>query len=74
MDLQKYFPLCLHGNIIITSRNFESHVHGQGPNSHASVDSMLAADAGNLLLKSAHLDDNSSDVIKDTSKTLVKVN
>lgn len=73
LDLQRYFPLSSHGNIIITSRNFESHIHGQGPKSHAAVENMSATDAENLLLKSAHLDDNPSTIITDTSKILVKV-
>jgi hypothetical protein len=53
LDLQEYFPPSSHGNIIITTRNFDSHIHGQGPNSHAALENMLAADAENLLLKSA---------------------
>ena len=72
LDLQRYFPPSSHGNIIITSRNLESHIHGQGPKSHAAVENMSAADAENLLLRSAHLDDDPSTIMTDTSKILVK--
>ncbi|KAJ7020924.1 P-loop containing nucleoside triphosphate hydrolase protein [Mycena alexandri] len=49
INLNKFFPLCDHGNIIITSRNPELKVYGE----HYPVSDMEEADAIALLLQSA---------------------
>ncbi|KAJ7027446.1 hypothetical protein C8F04DRAFT_1294306 [Mycena alexandri] len=49
INLNKFFPLCDHGNIIITSRNPELKVYGE----HYPVSDMEEADAIALLLRSA---------------------
>ncbi|KAF8119870.1 P-loop containing nucleoside triphosphate hydrolase protein [Mycena galopus ATCC 62051] len=49
LDLNKFFPKCNHGNIIITSRNPNLRVYG----AHSQVSDMEEADAVALLLKSA---------------------
>ncbi|KAJ7193069.1 hypothetical protein GGX14DRAFT_316620, partial [Mycena pura] len=52
IDLNKFFPQCNHGNIIITTRNPGLCVYA-GANTH--VDNMEEDDAVVLLLKSAAL-------------------
>ncbi|KAJ7727576.1 hypothetical protein B0H16DRAFT_1894381 [Mycena metata] len=49
MNLNKFFPLCNHGNIIITSRNPGLRVYG----GHSPVSDMEETDAVTLLLQSA---------------------
>ncbi|KAJ7027411.1 hypothetical protein C8F04DRAFT_1238095 [Mycena alexandri] len=49
INLNQFFPLCDHGNIIITSRNPELKVYGE----HYLVSDMEEADAIALLLQSA---------------------
>ncbi|KAJ7703584.1 P-loop containing nucleoside triphosphate hydrolase protein, partial [Mycena rosella] len=53
IDLNKYFPQCNHGNIIITSRNPGLCVYA---GSHSAVSDMEEPDAVNLLLRSAAQD------------------
>ncbi|KAJ7703642.1 P-loop containing nucleoside triphosphate hydrolase protein [Mycena rosella] len=53
IDLNKYFPQCNHGNIIITSRNPGLCVYA---GSHSAVSDMEESDAVNLLLRSAAQD------------------
>ncbi|KAJ7144735.1 P-loop containing nucleoside triphosphate hydrolase protein, partial [Mycena crocata] len=58
MNLNKFFPQCKHGNIVITSRNPGLHVYA---GSDSAVSDMDDTDAVNLLLKSAaaqNTDDN----------------
>ncbi|KAJ7703738.1 P-loop containing nucleoside triphosphate hydrolase protein [Mycena rosella] len=50
IDLNKYFPQCNHGNILITSRNPGLRVY---TNSHSAVFDMEELDAVNLLLRSS---------------------
>ncbi|KAJ7703541.1 hypothetical protein B0H17DRAFT_893298, partial [Mycena rosella] len=50
IDLNKYFPQCNHGNVIITSRNPGLCVYAS---SHSAVSDMEESDAVNLLLRSA---------------------
>ncbi|KAJ7703555.1 P-loop containing nucleoside triphosphate hydrolase protein [Mycena rosella] len=50
MDLNKYFPQCDHGNIIITSRNPGLCVYA---GSHSAVSDIETSDAIDLLLRSA---------------------
>ncbi|KAJ7769904.1 hypothetical protein B0H16DRAFT_1686018 [Mycena metata] len=49
MNLNKFFPLCNHGNIIITSRNPGLRVYGE----HSLVSDMEETDSVTLLLQSA---------------------
>jgi hypothetical protein len=49
INLNKFFPKCNHGNILITSRN--PGLHGYG--GHSQVSDMDKAEAVTLLLKSA---------------------
>ncbi|KAJ7211767.1 hypothetical protein GGX14DRAFT_362346, partial [Mycena pura] len=53
IDLNKFFPQCNHGNVIITTRNPGLSVYA-GANTH--VDNMEEADAVELLLRSAALE------------------
>ena len=48
LNLQKYFPSCSHGNILITSRNQETCVHALQFN--YKVSDMIPKDATDLLL------------------------
>jgi hypothetical protein len=50
INLNKFFPQCNHGNILITSRNPSLRVYA---GSHSTVSDMEEADAVELLLKSA---------------------
>ncbi|KAJ7211648.1 hypothetical protein GGX14DRAFT_542759 [Mycena pura] len=67
IDLNKFFPPCKHGNIIITTRNPGLCVYA-GANTH--VNNMEEADAAILLLKTAALDDISRN--RETATTIVK--
>ncbi|KAJ7020652.1 P-loop containing nucleoside triphosphate hydrolase protein [Mycena alexandri] len=58
INLNKFFPLCDHGNIIITSRNPELKVYGE----HYPVSDMEEADAIALLLRSATKGSSEEDV------------
>ncbi|KAJ7727581.1 hypothetical protein B0H16DRAFT_1778526 [Mycena metata] len=49
LNLNKFFPLCSHGNILITSRNPGLRVYGE----HSPVSDMEETDAVTLLLRSA---------------------
>ncbi|KAJ7668854.1 hypothetical protein B0H17DRAFT_1248157 [Mycena rosella] len=53
IDLNKYFPQCNHGNILITSRNPGLCVYA---GSHSAVSDMEELDAVDLLLRSAAQD------------------
>ncbi|KAJ7210876.1 P-loop containing nucleoside triphosphate hydrolase protein, partial [Mycena pura] len=64
IDLNKFFPQCRHGNIIITTMNPGLCVYA-GANTH--VDNMEEADAAVLLLKTAALEDISRNRVTATS-------
>ncbi|KAF7333616.1 FabD/lysophospholipase-like protein [Mycena sanguinolenta] len=49
INLNKFFPKCNHGNIIITTQNYSARIHG----AHSEVSNMEELDAVTLLLKSA---------------------
>ncbi|KAJ7733175.1 P-loop containing nucleoside triphosphate hydrolase protein [Mycena metata] len=49
MNLNKFFPLCNHGNIIVTSRNPGLRVYGK----HSEISDMEEPDSVALLLRSA---------------------
>ncbi|KAJ7153857.1 P-loop containing nucleoside triphosphate hydrolase protein [Mycena crocata] len=69
MDLNKFFPQCKHGNILITSRNPGLRVYA---GSHYLVSDMDGTDAVNLLLKSATEPDTNSnrEIAAEIVKTL----
>jgi hypothetical protein len=52
VNLNKYFPSCSHGNILITSRNQETRIHA--PGSNYKVSGLIPEDARNLLLSIAN--------------------
>ncbi|KAJ7668844.1 hypothetical protein B0H17DRAFT_219425 [Mycena rosella] len=68
IDLNKYFPQCTHGNILITSRNPGLCVYS---GSHSAVSDMEESDAVNLLLRSAAQD--TRDPNKAIAADIVKV-
>jgi len=68
IDLNKFFPPCKHGNIIITTRNPGLCVYA-GANTH--VDNMEEEDAAVLLLKTAALEDVPKNTVAATA--IVKV-
>ncbi|KAF8598125.1 TPR-like protein [Ceratobasidium sp. AG-I] len=51
LDLHEYFPLCTHGDILITTRNEQMLAQAQEPGSHCHVGGMQPNDALQLLLK-----------------------
>jgi len=55
LNLRDYFPRCSHGNILITSRNYEIRQHATGQQSHCKVSGMSDTDARRLLLRVAGL-------------------
>ncbi|KAJ7460331.1 hypothetical protein FB451DRAFT_1371778 [Mycena latifolia] len=68
LDLNKYFPQCSHGNILITSRNPGLCVYA---GSYSHVSDMEAPDAVDLLLRSAAKD--TTDYHRETAAQIVKV-
>ncbi len=56
IDLNKFFPKCSHGNIVITSRNPGLRGYGQ----HSQVSDMQETEAIELLLKCASQDTSSA--------------
>ncbi|KAJ7703743.1 P-loop containing nucleoside triphosphate hydrolase protein, partial [Mycena rosella] len=68
VDLNKYFPHCNHGNILITSRNPGLCVYA---GSHSAVSDMEEPDAVDLLLRSAAQD--TTDHNKAIAADIVKV-
>ncbi|KAJ7202417.1 hypothetical protein GGX14DRAFT_654474, partial [Mycena pura] len=64
IDLNKFFPQCKHGNIIITTRNPGLCVYA-GANTR--VDNMEEEDAAVLLLKTAALEDVSRNTVAATA-------
>ncbi|KAJ7734885.1 hypothetical protein B0H16DRAFT_151648 [Mycena metata] len=58
IDLNKFFPECDHGNIIITSRNPGLRVYGE----HSPVSDIEKADAIALLLQSAAVETSTENV------------
>jgi hypothetical protein len=70
LDLRKYFPLCSHGNIIITSRNSETRIHG--PLSNSKVSGLILDDAKDLLLKVSGVSEENSDETITLATDIVK--
>ena len=50
LNLRDYFPHCSHGNILITSGNYEIRQHATGQQSHCKVSGMSDTDVRCLLL------------------------
>ncbi|KAJ7792583.1 P-loop containing nucleoside triphosphate hydrolase protein, partial [Mycena leptocephala] len=67
LDLNKYFPKCNHGNILITSRNPGLQAHA---GSHSHVSDMDEADAIEVLLTSSGQDSTRAN--KKTAAEIVK--
>lgn len=57
VDLRAYFPICDHGDILITTRNQSMLVYTHGNNSYYHVQDMNTDDARDLLLKSSGAND-----------------
>ncbi|KAF8595359.1 hypothetical protein BDV93DRAFT_481117 [Ceratobasidium sp. AG-I] len=51
LNLQQFFPQCLHGDILITTRNQEMRTHARGKGIFCRVRGMLPADALELMIK-----------------------
>jgi hypothetical protein len=68
LNLNNFFPLCTHGNIVITSRNPELRVHA---GSYSVVTDMEETDAVALLLTSAKEDITPSN--QEIAAQIVKV-
>ncbi|KAF8603241.1 FabD/lysophospholipase-like protein [Ceratobasidium sp. AG-I] len=58
LNLHKYFPMCTHGNIIITTRNQHMIAHTRGPGSYYRVSEMSPEDALKLLLRISGIEHN----------------
>ncbi|KAF8594809.1 TPR-like protein, partial [Ceratobasidium sp. AG-I] len=56
LNLHEFFPVCAHGDILITTRNQQMIVHAVGPESHCRVSGMRPNDAFELLLKTSGAD------------------
>ncbi|KAF8596393.1 FabD/lysophospholipase-like protein [Ceratobasidium sp. AG-I] len=56
LNLYDFFPVCAHGDILITTRNQQTIVHTQGPGSYCRVGAMRPDDALDLLLKTSGSD------------------
>jgi hypothetical protein len=67
IDLNKFFPKCNHGNIVITSRNPGLRGYGQ----HFQVADMNGTEAVELLLKCASEDTSSAN--KQIAADIVRV-
>ena len=67
----KYVPPGMRGNILFTSRNRMMGHHVLSSNAHVEVEEMTEEQAISLLLKSAMLDESSSDIIP-LSRAIVK--
>ncbi|KAJ7446583.1 hypothetical protein FB451DRAFT_1537503 [Mycena latifolia] len=68
IDLNKYFPQCSHGNILVTSRNPGLCVYA---GAHCAVSDMEEIDAMDLLLRSSAQDTTNHN--KETAAQIVKV-
>ncbi|KAF8599742.1 FabD lysophospholipase-like protein, partial [Ceratobasidium sp. AG-I] len=71
INLHEYFPICAHGNILITTRNQQMIAHTRGSGAECLVSSMLPDDAERLLLKTSGVQD--SQEAKETAAILTKV-
>ncbi|KAG8720152.1 hypothetical protein FRC09_010039 [Ceratobasidium sp. 395] len=58
LGIQSFFPSCAHGNIIITTRNWQIVVHAQPTQAHCAVSAMSATDAKQLLCAVSHIPTN----------------
>ncbi|KAF8602171.1 TPR-like protein, partial [Ceratobasidium sp. AG-I] len=53
LNLRECFPACIHGDILITTRNQQMRAHTHGSGSYCSVGGMLPQDALALMLKAS---------------------
>jgi hypothetical protein len=58
LNLQDYFSHCSHGNILITSRNYNICQHATGQQSHCKVSGLMETEAGCLLLNIVGINDD----------------
>src|SRR3984957_5138930 len=58
LNLRDYFPCCSHGNILITSRNYDIRQHATGQRSHCKVSGLTETEAERLLLDVAGINDD----------------
>jgi hypothetical protein len=70
LNLRNYFPYAYHGNIIITSRNSETRIHG--PRSNWKVSGLSPDDAKDLLIKIAGVKEEDSDETIMLAENIVK--
>jgi hypothetical protein len=71
LDLRKHFPHCLHGNILITSRN--RHAREFGTTSDFDVSRLNSHDARDVLLGVMRLKETPTLVSEELIETLLKV-
>ncbi|KAF8602162.1 FabD/lysophospholipase-like protein [Ceratobasidium sp. AG-I] len=70
LNLREFFPACIHGDILITTRNQQIRMHTQGPRSYCSVGGMLPQDALALMLKASGAREEEHET--EIANTLVK--
>jgi hypothetical protein len=73
LNLGNYFPHCSHGNILITSRNRDTCLHAQSPESNCKVADLAPNDARCLLLTLAGQLDGHSNETDVLAIAIVKV-
>lgn len=71
LNLHEFFPVCAHGDILITTRNQQMVVHTTGPESRCRVGGMREDDALQLLLRTSGADGDDETI--GAAKALVKV-
>jgi hypothetical protein len=73
LNLHKYFPSCSHGNILITSRNRDTHLYALSPESNYNVSNLAPGDAKWLLLTMVGQRDACSKETEVLATAIVKV-
>jgi hypothetical protein len=71
LKLYKFFPLCVSGNILVTTHNQELRNYSAKEDGDANVMGMNHEDATNLLLNLAHVEE--SDENKALAEAIVQV-
>lgn len=71
LNMREFFPVCAHGDILITTRNQQMINHATGPESYCRVGGMRPDDALQLLLNTSGFIVNEETAI--TANTLVEV-
>jgi hypothetical protein len=73
LNLHNYFPHCSHGNILITSRNRDTHHYAPSLKSNCKVSDLTPEDAKALLLRMAGMMDGQSKETEMLATIIVKV-